>query len=128
MQSTLDQPQLVEEMKANIDKLCESIKYSVDKGAMITHQHIEGIDELCPEISKYVSILSTSVRIINHVLCQCAANQLRTASISVLDGIHELFVFIQHSTRTDDEKQSADKRAVNTQRLTTLVGIIWNVK
>ena len=134
IRSTLDQPELLDEMKQNVTKLCDTMKHSIDKGAVITHGSIEGIDELCPEVSKHISILTVSVRIINYGLCECAANQLLAASLSVLDAIHNFFEFIQRSNasnsdhKTDDEKHKDDGAdAVNTQLLTTLVGVVWTV-
>ena len=127
MRFTLDQPALLDEMKANVVKLCEALKFSVDKGAMIYQQGVAGIDDLCPEVSKNVSILTVSVRIINHGLCECAANQLLNASLSVLESIYNVFLFIHRSStdKADEEKQRDDQS--HEHGLATLVGVVWEV-
>ena len=126
---SLYQPQLVTQMKTNIIKLSDTIKYSVDKGAMIIHQGIEGINELCPEISKYVSILTVSVKIVNCGLCDCAANQLIKVNIDLFDSIIKLFTFIKDKAKNNsDEKDNDNDNDPNKKNLTTLVGVVWEVK
>lgn len=133
----LYQPQLVTQMKSNIVKLSDTLKYSIDKGAMISHGGIDGINELCPEISKYISILTVSVKIINYGLCDCAANQLIKVNIDLFDSIIKLFIFIKdtfNKNKNDDEKKDNDdtndnnSNDPNKKTLTTLVGVVWEVK
>eukprot|EP00484_Ammonia_sp_Unknown_P030112 CAMPEP_0197028472 /NCGR_PEP_ID=MMETSP1384-20130603/8147_1 /TAXON_ID=29189 /ORGANISM="Ammonia sp." /LENGTH=523 /DNA_ID=CAMNT_0042457481 /DNA_START=45 /DNA_END=1616 /DNA_ORIENTATION=+ len=120
-------------MKSNVIKLSDTLKYSVDKTAIVVHQNIEGVDELCCEISKYVSILTISVKIINYALCECAANQLLKVCIDLFDALYKLFAYIHNNanTKTSDTAQNdADDQKTlivdaNDRNLTTLVGVIW---
>lgn len=116
MRYSLYQPHLVSEMKANITAVSDALKHAIDKAAMITHTKAKGIDDLCPEVSKHISILTVCVKIINFGLCECAANALLNATITVFDSVHKLFSFINQHSNTND------------QTLTTLVGLIWKVK
>ena len=83
---TLYQPQLVSEMKANIVKVSDALKYSIDKAAMLSQQNMEGMSELCPELSKYISLLTIAVKIINCDLCECAANDFLKATLKVFES------------------------------------------
>ena len=120
----LYQPQLVKQMKSNIVKLSDTLKYSIDKGAMISHGGIDGINELCPEISKYISILTVSVKIINYGLCDCAANQLIKVNIDLFDSIIKLFIFIKETfnkNNNNDDDEKKNNVDPNKKTLTTLV-------
>ena len=75
---------------------------------MLIHTNTDGMSELCPEISKYISLLTIAVKIINYDLCECAANDLLRATLKLFDSIHKFF-----------ENQN-DKT-----NLTIFVGIIW---
>ena len=119
MRYSLYQPHLVSEMKTNITAVSDALKHAIDKAAMITHTKAKGIDDLCPEVSKHISILTVSGKIINFGLCECAANALLNATITVFDYVHKLFSFINQHSNTN---------STNDQTLTTLVGLIWEVK
>eukprot|EP01084_Bolivina_argentea_P201471 344366_1 len=109
----LYQPHLLSEMKTNVIKIADTLKYSVDKAAILVDER-EGINALCKEMSKYISILTIAVKIINYGLCECAANELIKAVLHVFNSIHKLFAFIhnKHSTvDDDDDKQNDDNNS-----------------
>eukprot|EP01083_Nonionella_stella_P201959 738282_1 len=125
----LYQPHLLSEMKTNVIKIADTLKYSVDKAAILVDER-EGINALCKEMSKYISILTIAVKIINYGLCECAANELIKAVLHVFNSIHKLFAFIhnKHSTvDDDDDKQNDDNNSNNPNQktLATLVGVVW---
>lgn len=93
----VSQPNNVNAMRNNLLQLPQIIRHTINKTALVSSSGTQGIEEIIPEIAKYLTTLTDSVRILQSALCDSIANDLITHCCNSFDHIHQFCQQIQQA-------------------------------
>lgn len=106
-QSALSNTSSFLECESNLRQLPDAFVNGINRATMLTVENIDGIDELCPEMSNYISIFSISVRVISGQLCDTIRNDFMFKVNYIFDLLIRLFRQIEEKKKKQLNKITA---------------------